>query len=58
MLARARHLLGEALVTGSWTDVASSLARLDPPAVSALADELQVRWKLNGPADPQEGKES
>ncbi|MGH3852695.1 MAG: trypsin-like peptidase domain-containing protein [Pseudonocardiaceae bacterium] len=58
MVVRARHLLGEALATGSWTDVASSLACLDPPAVSALADELQVRWKLNGPADPQEDKQS
>jgi len=58
MLVRARHLLGEALATGSWTDVAASLARLDPPAVSTLADELQVRWKLNGPTDPPEDKES
>jgi hypothetical protein len=47
---RARRLLGEALVTGSWADVAFSLAHLDPPAVSALADKLQVHWKLNGPA--------
>ena len=50
MSVRARRLLGEALVTGSWADVAFSLARLDPPAVIALADKLQVRWKLNGPA--------
>ncbi len=56
MLVRARHLLGEALATGSWTEVASSLALLDPPAVSALADELQLRWKLNGPASPEADK--
>ncbi|MGH3721061.1 MAG: hypothetical protein ACRDRI_19880 [Pseudonocardiaceae bacterium] len=52
-VVRARHLLGKALATGSWTDVASRLAYLAPPAVSALADELQVRWNLNGPADPR-----
>jgi len=40
--------------TGSWTDAASSLASLDPPAVSALADALQVRWKLSGLPDCQE----
>lgn len=46
------------LATGSWIDVASSLAYFDPPAVSALADELQVRWKLNGPAGPHEDGQS
>lgn len=58
MMLRAWHLLGEALATGSWTDVASSLAHLDPPAVSALADELQVRWKLTDAADLQEHEQS
>jgi len=52
VLIRVRCLLAEALVTGSWTQVVVSLARVDPLAVSALADELQVRWKLNSPTDP------
>jgi hypothetical protein len=49
VLVRARRLLAEALVTSSWTEVVASLARVDPLAVSALADELQVRWKLDSP---------
>ncbi len=47
LMVRARHLLAAALVTGSWTEVIASLARMDPLAVTALADELQVRWEPN-----------
>ncbi|MGH3925053.1 MAG: hypothetical protein ACRDTT_19690, partial [Pseudonocardiaceae bacterium] len=49
VMVRARRLLAEALVTSSWTEVVIGLARVDPLAVSALADELQARWGLDSP---------
>lgn len=54
-MVRARRLLAEALVTTSWTEVVVGLARVDPLAVSALADELQVRWGLDFPGAPRDG---
>jgi hypothetical protein len=57
VMARARRLLAEALVTSSWTEIVVGLARVDPPAVSALADELQVRWGLDSPGGPRDGRE-
>jgi hypothetical protein len=44
LMVRARRLLAEALAVGSWTAVVSSLARVDPLAVTALADDVQARW--------------
>jgi ATP/maltotriose-dependent transcriptional regulator MalT len=44
LMVRARRLLAEALAAGSWTGVVSSLACVDPLAVTALADEVQARW--------------
>ena len=44
LILRVRHFIAAALVTGSWADSVVSLARIDPLAVNALADELQVRW--------------
>lgn len=49
--ARARRLLAEALATGSWITVVSELGRIDPPAVRALVNELQLRWNQNDPGD-------
>ncbi|MDQ2883784.1 MAG: hypothetical protein M3Y48_22175 [Actinomycetota bacterium] len=47
-MVRARRLPAETLVTGSWTEVVDSLARVDPLAVRTLADELQLRWGETG----------
>jgi lipopolysaccharide biosynthesis regulator YciM len=44
LMVRARHLLGAALVTGSWIQIVASLARVEPLAVTALADEVRARW--------------
>jgi hypothetical protein len=57
VMVRARRLLAEALVASSWTEVVVGLARVDPLAVSALADELQVRWGLDSPGGPRDGRE-
>jgi len=57
LTVRARHLLAAALVTGSWTQIVPGLARVDPLAISALADEVQVRWGLDSPDGPQRGRE-
>jgi len=54
----ARRLLAAALVAGSWTLVVASLARIDPLAVIALADEVQVRWGLNSQGVTRHGRES
>lgn len=56
-MVRARRLLAEALVTSSWTEVVVGLARVDPLAVSVLADELQARWRLDSPGGPRDGRE-
>jgi hypothetical protein len=40
LVAHARQLLGEALVTGSWTEVVAGLARVDPSTVVTLAEQL------------------
>ena len=45
-MVRARRLLAEALVTGSWPKIIASLARVDPPVVTVLADGLQARWEM------------
>lgn len=49
LMDRARRLLAAALVTGSWAAVVVGLARVDPLAVTALADEVQERWGMNAP---------
>lgn len=49
LTVQVRHLLAAALVTGSWTRVVADLARVDPLAATALADEVQKRWRLQSP---------
>ncbi len=51
-LVRSRALFAEALVIGPWSAIVSDLALVDASAVSALADELEVRSKLAARADP------
>jgi hypothetical protein len=52
MMSPARNLLSKAPVVSSWISSVSALARVDPTALSALADELQVRWGLDVPDVP------
>ncbi|MGH3708776.1 MAG: hypothetical protein ACRDRQ_11880 [Pseudonocardiaceae bacterium] len=47
LTAEARHLLARALQISSYQIVAH-LSPADQPAIRALADELQVRWRLDG----------
>ncbi len=56
LMGRARRLLAAALVTGPWELVVVSLARVDPLAVHALADELQARGGLNNPGYHQDDR--
>jgi hypothetical protein len=49
LTVQAHHLLAEALVTGPWAYVIFGLARVDSLAVTALADDVQARWRLNAP---------
>ncbi len=51
-LVRSRSLFAEALVIGIWSAILPDLALVDPSAVSALADELEVRSKRNAPGRP------
>lgn len=54
VLHRARSFLAEALVNGSWINVVTALAHVDPAAVGALADELQVRWGFDTHSSAQD----
>lgn len=59
LMNRARHLMAQALVTGSWTTspgvlITTSwglyvigLAQVSPEAAVALADDLRARWNLD-----------
>ncbi|NUS01784.1 MAG: hypothetical protein HOV97_04380, partial [Nonomuraea sp.] len=46
LLTRARRQLAAALVTTSWWSVLSSLAYVEPAAVTAVADEMQAQWGI------------
>ena len=52
VVVRARHLFAWILTTSSWMGVVSELARVDPLAITFLADELLVRWGLEAPGGP------
>jgi tetratricopeptide (TPR) repeat protein len=54
LMRRCRHLLAGALVTGSWSGVVATLARVDPPAVTALIGEIQARWQLDTSVTPEQ----
>lgn len=56
-LVRSRSLFAEALAIGSWSEIFYDLAQVDPAAFSALADELEVRWKLDAPGGPGDNTE-
>jgi hypothetical protein len=43
VVVRARHLFAWVLTTSLWMGVVSDLARVDPLAITFLADELLVR---------------
>lgn len=58
LMLRARHLLAAALVAGSWIEVVATLARIDPVAVSVLADEVKRRWGLDSSSDSRYGEGS
>ncbi|MGH3940358.1 MAG: toll/interleukin-1 receptor domain-containing protein [Pseudonocardiaceae bacterium] len=55
LMVRARRLLAAALEAGSWIEVVASLARIDPVAVSVLADEVERRWGLDSSSGSRDG---
>jgi hypothetical protein len=57
LTAQARHLLAKALETSSSTQIVAHLARIDPAAVSAFADEVQRHWVLDPPSGSRDAGE-
>ncbi|MCA1677198.1 MAG: hypothetical protein LC799_35145, partial [Actinobacteria bacterium] len=57
LMIGARRLLAAALVAGSWAPVVASMARVDLLALTALADEVQVRWGLDSQSGTRRGQE-
>jgi trypsin-like peptidase len=59
LMTQARHLLARALTSGSWStapgvlltpswgEFVIGLAHVDPPAATALADDMRARWDLD-----------